>query len=191
MKKLSIFFLVVIGFFMLEACSLQVKEITAETFKQGRFESTEKDTTIRSIVFEEDRVIVSLDFKKNKRFDTISKYLSSQYGLSWLLHDSAPDFYKEDIEKGQVTLRGFKQGVHGYQDRYGEFYVVFYNPTLYAPDEHRNSWKVDMQWDKEKGKDPRKDEHMTYLQTESIFLFTVDEQQNIIDQFGGRYKYVN
>ncbi|WP_255518857.1 MULTISPECIES: hypothetical protein [unclassified Granulicatella] len=43
-----------------------------------------------------------------------------------------------------------------------------------------------MEWNKEKGKYLEKDN----MQAEDLFLFTVNNQHGIIDQFGGKYKAI-
>ncbi|MBF0779860.1 MULTISPECIES: hypothetical protein [unclassified Granulicatella] len=80
MKKLYMLF-ILISVVLSGVCSKQVSDVNENAFKNGKLESVDKNTTIQSITFEEDKVVVSLDIKKIVRLETVSKYLSSRYDL--------------------------------------------------------------------------------------------------------------
>ncbi|NEW61894.1 hypothetical protein GMA11_00665 [Granulicatella sp. zg-ZJ] len=194
-KKFYFFVCICLGLVIFQSCANKPVDqtVTLDTFSNGQFDSASKETFIRKIFFESNRMIVSIDFQKTENLDKMTKYLGSKYGLLFLGKEGAeiPDFYQKELTdktflKENVCIRGYEQGVPGYNSMYGKTYIVFYNPTIEVPNNTRTSWRVRMEWDRDKDKN----KHKHYEPSEDIFLFTVDKDAGIKDDTGMTYRKV-
>lgn len=135
--------LVTCSLVLLVACqkaTFNPEKLTLSDFKNLTLVN-KQDNAIQRVIFENSKMIVTLDL--NKDVSSVTELLQKTTKLE------SPSIQDITALDTKVATQLFDAKTPGYQSQYGTTYIVFYNPTISAPQESRSTWVVEMDYEKD------------------------------------------